>query len=152
MEPDADEKQLLSRIIDDGVDGGIGFIDPVVDSWRERLIVQRKKICWKDLYELDLGSRHDHPDKVAQVPANVVASIVDLKEVMDNRFDEIIAKIGVMDNKISLIDGRVRELEVSQIGRNLGEDHVVQYGTEMNLNDGGSQANMEEIGEYLSSL
>ena len=34
-----DERKMLSRVVEKHVDDGIGYIDPIVDSWRERLIV-----------------------------------------------------------------------------------------------------------------
>ncbi|CAD5324478.1 unnamed protein product [Arabidopsis thaliana] len=54
LEPDMDERNMLSRVVEKHVDDGIGYIDPIVDSWRERLIVEKKKIFCRSLYQADI--------------------------------------------------------------------------------------------------
>lgn len=34
----------MACIIDDGFDDGIGYIDPIVESWTEHITIQKKKI------------------------------------------------------------------------------------------------------------
>ncbi|KAG7533234.1 hypothetical protein ISN45_Aa08g008740 [Arabidopsis thaliana x Arabidopsis arenosa] len=55
--PDQYEKSLLAGIIEDNVDDGLGQIDIIVDSWRERLVEKKKKIWWEGMYQLDQASR-----------------------------------------------------------------------------------------------
>ncbi|XP_020868796.1 uncharacterized protein At3g43530-like [Arabidopsis lyrata subsp. lyrata] len=122
--PDQYEKSLLAGIIEDNVDDGLGQIDIIVDSWRERLVEKKKKIWWEGMYQLDQASREignkflenedleqevpeqEVPEKESSDIANLVASINSLTEVVNNGFQ-------TMKEKFSDMENRVKALEVS---------------------------------------
>ncbi|XP_019097366.1 PREDICTED: uncharacterized protein At3g43530-like [Camelina sativa] len=112
LEPDMDEKHLLTHIIDDGFDDGIGVIDPLVDSWRDRLIVQKKKIWWKGLYKLDLAGRSliQVPETANEIPEigneiqDMGASIRSLKEAMEKGFEEITNKLAGLNDRMEFVE------------------------------------------------
>ncbi|XP_019086694.1 PREDICTED: uncharacterized protein At3g43530-like [Camelina sativa] len=121
LKPDEEEKALLSRIIDDNsADEGIGFIDPIVDSWREHLIVKKKKILWKGVYQTDLEHRnvqipyevHEKVDEIRgdELPEPAL-SLLQLKETMEKGFSLLNKKIGDVEEKIKGLDVRVVDLE-----------------------------------------
>ena len=55
--PEYHEKYLLKDLLDDDVDDDCGPIDIVIDSWRERVLVEKKRIWWKGMCEMDISSR-----------------------------------------------------------------------------------------------
>ncbi|CAD5318410.1 unnamed protein product [Arabidopsis thaliana] len=84
LEPDYEEKDLLRRIVDgDHVDDGIGFVDPVVDSWRNRLIKERKRIFWKD-----------------------ISSSYSLKEAIDEGFKRVMAMLAEHNERLVTTERR----------------------------------------------
>jgi len=91
LEPDNEEKDLLRHIVDgDDADDGIGFVDPVFNSWRNRLIKERKRIWWKDMFEADVRARSGEQMEEEHVSENVPRHVPDvsgssssLKEVME---------------------------------------------------------------------
>lgn len=101
---------MLSRLLVNDVDDGIGSIDPIVDSWRERLIRQKKKIWWESHYQMDLDARRnaDVPEEVDDVP---VPSILSLQAAMYKGFEKIGEKLVEMDTKINALDMRVKGLD-----------------------------------------
>ncbi|CAD5318424.1 unnamed protein product [Arabidopsis thaliana] len=114
LEPDMDERKMLSRVVEKHVDDGIGYIDPIVDSWRERLIVEKKKIFWRSLYQADIdGRRIETVDDVPAVPEPEIpgTSILSFKEAMERGFDKLTDKLVVMDSEIKRICVRVQGIE-----------------------------------------
>ncbi|CAB51205.1 putative protein [Arabidopsis thaliana] len=114
LEPDMDERKMLSRVVEKHVDDGIGYIDPIVDSWRERLIVEKKKIFWRSLYQADIdGRRIETVDDVPAVPEPEIpgTSILSFKEAMERGFDKLTDKLAVMDSEIKRICVRVQGIE-----------------------------------------
>ncbi|CAD5324485.1 unnamed protein product [Arabidopsis thaliana] len=98
LEPDMDERKMLSRVVEKHVDDGIGYIDPIVDSWRERLIVEKKKIFWRSLYQADIdGRRIETVDDVPAVPEPEIpgTSILSFKEAMERGFDKLTDKLAL---------------------------------------------------------
>ncbi|CAE6226092.1 unnamed protein product [Arabidopsis arenosa] len=123
LEPDMDEKEMLSGLVEKYVDEGMGFIDPVVESWREQLITKKKKIWWKSLYQMDLQARGfgdvvpevaerlgDVKERDGEVPERL-GDILSLQSAVDKGFAKIMEKFAEMDSKVSMLDGRVKELE-----------------------------------------
>ena len=109
-----DERKMLSRVVEKHVDDGIGYIDPIVDSWRERLIVEKKKIFWRSLYQADIdGRRIETVDDVPAVPEPEIpgTSILSFKEAMERGFDKLTDKLAVMDSEIKRICVRVQGIE-----------------------------------------
>jgi len=83
-----DERNMLSRVVEKHVDDGIGYIDPIVDSWRERLIIEKKKIFCCSLYQADIdGRRIETVDDVPAVPEIPGTSILSFQEAMEKGFD-----------------------------------------------------------------
>ena len=113
MEPDYEEKDLLRRIVDgDHVDDGIGFVDPVVDSWRNRLIKERKRIFWKDMFEADVRARSGDEQMeeenvlrhVPDVPGS--SSSCSLKEDIDEGFKRVMAMLAEHNERLVTIERR----------------------------------------------
>ncbi|KAG7580648.1 hypothetical protein ISN44_As07g004650 [Arabidopsis suecica] len=123
LEPDMDEKEMLSGLVEKDVDEGMGFIDPVVEGWREQLIRKKKKIWWKSLYQMDLQARGfgdvvpevaerlgDVKESDGEVPERL-GDILSLQSAVDKGFAKIMEKLSEMDSKVSMLDGRVKDLE-----------------------------------------
>ncbi|CAE5962374.1 unnamed protein product [Arabidopsis arenosa] len=145
--PDQYEKSLLAGIIEDNVDDGLGEIDIIVDSWRERLVEKKKKIWWEGMYQLDQASREignkflENEDPEQEVPekessdiANLVASINSLTEVVNNGFQAI-------NEKLSDMEIRVKTLEVAVASQvpvftPYGSPVEAQYGTRTDFEGG----------------
>ncbi|KAG7537541.1 hypothetical protein ISN44_As13g014160 [Arabidopsis suecica] len=115
--PDQYEKSLLAGIIEDNVDDGLGEIDIIVDSWRERLVEKKKKIWWEGMYQLDQASReignkfleNEDPEqevheKESSDIANLVASINSLTEVVNNGFQAFNEKFSDMENRVKTLE------------------------------------------------
>jgi len=108
-----DETNMLSRVVEKHVDDGIGYINPIVDSWRERLIVEKKKIFWRSLYQADIDARRIKTVyDVPAVPEIPVASILSFQEAMEKGFDKITDKLAVMDSEIKRMGVKVQGIEV----------------------------------------
>ncbi|CAA7027680.1 unnamed protein product [Microthlaspi erraticum] len=56
LEPTVDEEMLLARITDD-LNLVEDAIDPIVDGWKQCLMVERKRICFEELYNKDIAGR-----------------------------------------------------------------------------------------------
>lgn len=114
-EPNSDEKSLLTRIVEDHDDDGLGYIDIIVDSWTDRLLVRKKNIFWNDLYQMDLDSRrviesevrrnefpgkevsrNEFPTYVGPDLATILASIKSLTEAMTRGFENMTQKLADM--------------------------------------------------------
>jgi len=54
--PEYHEKYLLDSLLEDDVDDDLDLIDIVIDNWKGRLFVEKKKIWWKGMCELDISS------------------------------------------------------------------------------------------------
>ncbi|CAE6227719.1 unnamed protein product [Arabidopsis arenosa] len=140
--PDQYEKSLWAGIIEDNVDDGLGQIDIIVDSWRERLVEKKKKIWWEGMYQLDQASREignkfleqEVPEKESSDIANLVASINSLTEVVNNGFQAI-------NEKLSDMEIRVKTLEVAVASQvpmftPYGSPVEAQYGTRTDFEGG----------------
>jgi len=114
-EQNSDEKSLLTRIVEDHDDDGLGYIDIIVDSWTDRLLVRKKNIFWNDLYQMDLDSRrviesevrrnefpgkevsrNEFPTYVGPDLATIIASIKSLTEAMTRGFEKMTQKLADM--------------------------------------------------------
>ncbi|XP_019084394.1 PREDICTED: uncharacterized protein At3g43530-like [Camelina sativa] len=146
LKPDEEEKTLLRRIIDDNyADEGIGFIDPIVDSWREHLIVKKKKILWKGVYQTDLEHinvqiPYEVNEKVDEFGGDELPepalSLLQLKETMEKGFSLLNKKIGDVEEKIKGLDVRVVDLErcvAHESGKGVKETYTPQPIDDMNL-------------------
>ncbi|XP_024014690.1 uncharacterized protein LOC112088538 [Eutrema salsugineum] len=112
LEADSDEEDLLAQIGDSGFDDGIRFIDIIVEGWIDHLTKKKKKIVWRELYEVDIVSRvqvppekprEDEPISVAELKA----SVVELKASMENNFKEIVEKVKGMDTRVKTLEAMV---------------------------------------------
>ncbi|CAB77985.1 hypothetical protein [Arabidopsis thaliana] len=112
LESDYEEKDLLRRIVDgDDVDDGIEFVDPVVDSWRNRLIKERKRIFWKDMFEADVQARSGEQMEEENVPRHVPdvpgsSSSCSLKETIDEGFKRVMAMLAEHNERLVTIERR----------------------------------------------
>ncbi|CAA7032675.1 unnamed protein product [Microthlaspi erraticum] len=121
LEPTTDEESLMELIIDPGCDDGIGYVDPIVDGWRNHLIVQKKKLWWESLYKEELAGR-DITENVEEEEEETQksATIVELNEVIKafaNRMDrmevvtrEIQDKFGDWNERLVDVERSVKDL------------------------------------------
>ncbi|CAE6207115.1 unnamed protein product [Arabidopsis arenosa] len=150
--PDQYEKSLLAGIIEDNVDDGLGQIDIIVDSWRERLVEKKKKIWWEGMYQLDQASREignkflENEDPEQEVPeqevpekessdiANLVASINSLTKVVNNGFQAINEKLSDMENRVKTLE--VAVASHGPVFTPYGSPVEAQYGTRTDFEGG----------------
>ncbi|CAA7052672.1 unnamed protein product [Microthlaspi erraticum] len=126
LEPTSEEETLMERIIDPGCDDGIGYVDHLVDLWRNHLIVQKKKIWWESLYKIDLAGRGitefanevpmQAPDNGGSVQgmmetmkALIEEATKKLEDKMDDVTSEIKAMVGDLDERLDMVECYVNE-------------------------------------------
>uniref|UniRef100_A0A1J3H083 DUF287 domain-containing protein n=1 Tax=Noccaea caerulescens TaxID=107243 RepID=A0A1J3H083_NOCCA len=56
LEPTVDEELLLARIMN-GLEEEDDAIDPIVDGWKQRIMVERRPIFFEELYKKDVAGR-----------------------------------------------------------------------------------------------
>nr|AAD20103.1 hypothetical protein [Arabidopsis thaliana] len=136
------EKYLLKDLLDDDVDDDCGPIDIVIDK---RLLVEKKRIWWKGMCEMDISSRcivndisdeevHEIENELPEkdVPPTVVpprfpdldtvvTSITSLTQMMTKGFDETKDKIDVIDVRVKSIELFVAHLKEREHGKQTEE-------------------------------
>ncbi|CAB72487.1 putative protein [Arabidopsis thaliana] len=121
------EKYLLKDLLDDDVDDDCGPIDIVIDSWRERLLVENSRIWWKGMCEMDISSRcivnEISDEEVHEIENEIqfVASITSLTQMMTKGFDETKDKIDAIDVRVQSIKLFVADLKEREHGKQTEE-------------------------------
>jgi len=114
---------LLRRIVDgDVVDDGIGFVDPVVDSWRNRLIKERKKIWWKDMFDQDVRSQSGEQMEEEHVLENVLDNSSSLEEAIDEGFKRVMEMLAEHNQRLLTIERRQAGENVPPFEKNGNSD------------------------------
>ncbi|XP_019093396.1 PREDICTED: uncharacterized protein At3g43530-like [Camelina sativa] len=121
LEPELSEVPLMARITENEE---IQSSDPITESWEHRLCVERKKICWKELYNLDVSARGENGREEQQqeegeaageeenIPPQTSRFVNNLKALEKKVMGAMKAGFTEINKKISVLDRRLKDVEL----------------------------------------